>query len=70
VDGIRELIEDGVNGHLAKGTNADALTEAIQRAVSLPCDSIVTEAVKTIRDNFSIETVTKKEKELIGRIMT
>ena len=70
VDGIRELIEDGVNGHLAKETNADALAEAIQRAVSLPYDSIITEAVKTIRDNFSIETVTKKEKELIGRIMT
>jgi len=69
VDGIRELIEDGVNGYLAKETNADALVEAIQRAVSLPCDSIVSDAVKTVRDNFSIEIVTRKEKELIARMV-
>jgi len=68
-DGIRELIEDGVNGYLAGGTSVDAIAEAIQRAVKLSDDSVVEEAVKRIRENFSIETVTGKEKELIARIM-
>ena len=69
VDGIRELIEDGVNGYLAGGTSVDDIAEAIQRAVKLSDDSVVEEAVKAVRDNFSIETVTRKERQLIARIM-
>lgn len=65
VEGINQIIEDGVNGYLAKGTGPQALAEAINRATRLPHDSVVAEGIRQVRNNFSLETVVGQEKEII-----
>jgi glycosyltransferase involved in cell wall biosynthesis len=65
VEGINQIIEDGVNGYLAKGTHTDALVEVIKRAARLPYDSISAEGVRRVRNSFSLETVAEREKEII-----
>jgi glycosyltransferase involved in cell wall biosynthesis len=68
VEGINRIIENGVNGYLAKGTGPQALAEAINRATQLPSDHIVREAVRRIRGEFSLETVVEREKEIIANL--
>jgi glycosyltransferase involved in cell wall biosynthesis len=65
VEGINNIIEDGVSGYLAKGTQADALVEVIKRATQLPYDSVTAEGIRRVRNNFSLETVVEREKEII-----
>lgn len=65
VEGINQIIEDGVNGYLAKGTQANALVEVIKRATQLSHDSITAEGIRRVRNNFSLETVVEQEKEII-----
>ncbi len=65
VEGINNIIEDGVSGYLAKETSTDALVKAIKRAAQLPNGSVSAEAVRRVRDNFSLETVAKRENEII-----
>ena len=66
--GIREIIEDEVNGYLAKGTDATALVQVIKKATHPAEDLVAREAVKTIRNKFSIETILEQEEELIGNL--
>jgi glycosyltransferase involved in cell wall biosynthesis len=68
VEGINQIIEDGVNGYLAKGTQANALVEVIKRATQLPRDSITAEGIRRVRSNFSLETVAEREKEIIANL--
>ncbi|MFA5238591.1 MAG: glycosyltransferase family 4 protein [Phycisphaerae bacterium] len=68
VEGINNIIEDGVNGYLAKGTQAQALVEAIKRAVRLPNDSITAEGLRQVRSSFSLETAVEREKEIIANL--
>jgi glycosyltransferase involved in cell wall biosynthesis len=68
VEGINQIIDDGVNGYLAKGTGLQALVEAINRATQLPNDHIVQAAVRRIRDDFSLQTVTEQENEIIAKL--
>jgi glycosyltransferase involved in cell wall biosynthesis len=68
VKGINDIIEDGVNGYLAKGTEAEALAEAIEKAARLAQDSITVEGVRKICNKFSIKTVVEQEKEIIGKL--
>jgi glycosyltransferase involved in cell wall biosynthesis len=68
VEGINNIIEDGVSGYLAKGTQADALVEVIKRAVRLPHDSITAEGIRRVRNHFSLETVAEREKEIIANL--
>ena len=69
VDGINEIIEDSVNGYLANDTSVPALTETINRAIRQPTETITAEAVQTIRNKFSIETIVEQEKELFESLM-
>ena len=69
IDGINEIIEDGVNGYLANGTSVQALNEAINRAIKQSAEAIADGAVQTIRDKFSIETIVEQEKELFESLM-
>jgi len=64
VEGTNEIIEDGVNGYMAKGTDAPMLAEAINRAIRLPADSICARAIQTIRDEFAVEAIVEQETEL------
>jgi len=66
VEGINNIIEDGVSGYIAKGTTPQALVEVINRAIQLPNDRITKEAVRVIRDKFSLETVAKQESEVFA----
>jgi glycosyltransferase involved in cell wall biosynthesis len=68
VDGINQIIEDGVNGYLAEGTQADALVEVIKRATQLPRDSVTAEGIRRVRNSFSLETVAEREKEIIANL--
>jgi len=68
VEGINNIIEDGVTGCLAKGTQADALVEVIKRAARLPSDSITAEGLRRVRKSFSLETVVEREKEIIANL--
>jgi len=68
VEGINEIIEDGVNGYLAKGTQPEALAEVINKAIQLPHNSITQEAIRKIRNNFSLEAVVEQEKEIMMKL--
>jgi glycosyltransferase involved in cell wall biosynthesis len=68
VEGINQIIEDGVNGYLAKGTKPKFLAEVINRATRLPNDRITQQAVCVIRDKFSLETVAKQENNVIAKL--
>lgn len=70
VEGINEVIEDGVSGYLAKGTQVQALAEVIKRATQLPHDSITAEGTRKIRNNFSLKAVVEQEKEIIINLKT
>jgi glycosyltransferase involved in cell wall biosynthesis len=70
VAGINEVIEDGVNGYLAKGTDAQALAEVINKAVRLPPDIVTAEGIRKIRNNFSLEAAVEQEKEIIMKLKT
>jgi len=68
VEAINEIIEDGVSGYLAKGTQPEALVEVIKRATQLTRDSVTAEAIQNIRNKFSLEAVVKQEKEIITKL--
>jgi len=63
-EGINEIIEDRVNGYLAKGTDVESLTAVIKKATHLPCEIDITKGIRKIRNKFSIETIGEREKEL------
>lgn len=69
IDGVNEIIEDSVNGYLANNTSVRGLADAINRAIQLSSETITAEAVQTIRDKFSIETIVEQEKELFESLM-
>ena len=54
---------------LANDTSVRGLADAINRATQLPAETITTEAVQTIHDKFSIETIVEQEKELFESLM-
>jgi glycosyltransferase involved in cell wall biosynthesis len=68
VEGINQIIEDGVNGYLAKGTEPKFLAEVISRTTRLPNNHIIQEAIRVIRDKFSLETVAKQENDVIAKL--
>jgi glycosyltransferase involved in cell wall biosynthesis len=70
VEGINDIIKNGVNGYLAKGTQSNALVEVIKKATQLPYDSITAEGIQRVRNNFSLETVVGREKEIIANLKT
>jgi glycosyltransferase involved in cell wall biosynthesis len=68
VEGINNIIEDGVSGYLAKGTQAEALVEVIKKAFQQPHDSVTAEEIRRVRNNFSLEAVVEREKEIIENL--
>jgi glycosyltransferase involved in cell wall biosynthesis len=68
VTGINEIITDGVNGWLAKGTDPDSIFEAVERAKNNPGESISRSAVETIKNKFSLENIVKKYSQLLARL--
>jgi glycosyltransferase involved in cell wall biosynthesis len=68
VTGINEVIVDGVNGYLAKGTDCDSILEALKRAKKDSTDAICHSAVETIKNKFSLEVIVEKYSQLLENI--
>jgi glycosyltransferase involved in cell wall biosynthesis len=69
VNGINEVIKDGVNGYLSDDVVADSLAETINKVIKLNNNDILNNGIKTIENNFSLKGAVKLEnvifKELI-----
>jgi glycosyltransferase involved in cell wall biosynthesis len=70
VDGINEVIEDGVSGYLAHRTDAESVSEAIKKAMQLPHYFVAEEGVRRIRDKFSLEAVVEREKQIMAALQS
>ena len=67
VEGINEVIEDGKTGILAYSTDAQALTEALKRAITLDdrtYTKISENARGLIEEKFSLPSCVEKEREI------
>jgi glycosyltransferase involved in cell wall biosynthesis len=69
VDGINEIIEDDVNGYLAKVTDSKAIAEVINKAARSPTDHITQTAVRKIRDEFSLQIIAQQESRIIAGLV-
>lgn len=68
VEGTNEIIEDDVDGYLAKSTGATDIAKIIDKAMSLSDGSIPIKAVKKIHDKFSLAEAVRKENELLSTL--
>jgi glycosyltransferase involved in cell wall biosynthesis len=68
VEGINEIIEDGVNGYLAKGTQTQALVEVINKATQPSHNSVTQEGIRKIHNNFSLKAAVEQEKEIFMKM--
>lgn len=67
--GIAEIIEDGVNGFLAKGMESEDIAEAIRRAhMSEEQDKISGNACDLIKSHYSLAEIAKIDKENISAV--
>jgi len=67
VEGINEVIEDGISGLLAKGTEAESIAEVLKRAMRLDEEEskkIAQEARRKIEEEFSLESCVVREKDI------
>lgn len=69
VQGINEIIQHGVNGYLSKGTDAKNLLQTIEKAVNSDDSQIIDNAVKVVREKFSLEEVLGMEKQLFSDVL-
>jgi glycosyltransferase involved in cell wall biosynthesis len=69
VDGITELIKDGVNGWLVPPGDAAALATALGRILDDPPGSerMGIEARRTAIEGFSLERMAQAYEEILGR---
>lgn len=68
VEGINEIIENDVDGYLAKSTDATDIAKAIDKAISLSDGSILLKAVEKIHDKFSLAEAVTKENGLFSAL--
>lgn len=65
VAGIIEVIEDGINGIVAKGTESKDISEALTRAVNIVNKDILQmNAVNKIYDNYSLNTICRIQSKI------
>ena len=68
VEGINEVIEDGVSGVLAAGTDVQSIVEILQKIVECDIEEIGSSAVEKIKRCFSLRSVVEREGELLKRL--
>lgn len=68
VEGINEIIENDVDGYLAKSTDATDIAKTIDKAISLSDGSIPLKAIEKIRDKFSLAEAVTKENGLFSAL--
>ena len=67
VEGINEVIEDGISGLLAKGTEVESIAEVLKRAMRLneeESKKMAQEARRKIEEDFSLESCVVKENKI------
>jgi glycosyltransferase involved in cell wall biosynthesis len=70
VEGINEVIEDGISGLLAKGTEVESIAEVLKRAMRLneeESKKMAQEARRKIEEEFSLESCVLREKDIFCR---
>lgn len=68
ISGVADLIEDGVNGYLIDGFDADAIAAAIMRARAERNPELGRRARATVEDAFSLERYAAREAELYASV--
>lgn len=68
VTGINEIITDGINGYLSPGTDPQSIARTITRAMNANNTSIREQAVKTIREKYSLDFVAGLEHEIFKKL--
>jgi len=69
VDGINEVIHDGVDGFLARGLDEEALCLALARALAADREQIGRAARKTIEERYTLTAVARQESRLFGKLV-
>ena len=69
VNGINEVINDGVNGYLSDETNFNALEKTMNKIIKLNDKRIIINSVKDIRCNFSLKVITTLEEKIFNGVM-
>jgi len=70
VEGINEVIKDGVNGFLSKGTDAESIHTTLLRALKEGSQLISQAARKTVMDHYAIDACAALEREVFVSLMT
>lgn len=65
VDGINEIVVDGINGYLAKSTDADSICEAIIRATSNHSEEMSRAARETVLGRYTLSACAELERDLL-----
>ncbi len=68
VEGVNNIIKDGINGFLIKGVDSESIKKALVRAVSSDLKEISRNARNFIVKNYSLEVAVKKEVCLIKNV--
>ena len=70
VKGINEVIEDGVNGFLAKTTDTADIVDAIARAINYSNPNTISQNARLlIGENFSLDFFQKKEISIVNDLV-
>lgn len=64
VEGINEIIEDGINGYLAADTDSETIVRTIKRVVESVNADVSAKATGTIKKSFSLDTIVSQEKAI------
>lgn len=65
VNGINEVIDDGFNGILSKGTDSQSLVIAIRRAMSADTQALSNNAIAFIREHYAFSSIIEKERQIL-----
>jgi glycosyltransferase involved in cell wall biosynthesis len=68
-DGASELVTDGVTGYVAKGYDADAIAEALSRALAEMNPEIGRNARQFVVNNLSLEHAVEQELAILKKIV-
>lgn len=69
VRGINEVIEDMKTGYLSYGIDEISIADAINRAINNDKNIIKVDAVKKIRESFSLRSITEKESRIFNELI-
>ncbi|MDH3974330.1 MAG: glycosyltransferase family 4 protein [Deltaproteobacteria bacterium] len=69
VQGINEVIEDSLTGYLAKGTDSKSILEAINKAITNDDNEISKRAIKEIQENYSLDSIVKREMTIFKKLL-